>query len=347
MEFTTVWFIIIAVLWVGFFVLEGFDLGVGMLHGVLSRDEASRRAVLHTIGPVWDGNEVWLVTAGAAMFAAFPGWYATLFSGFYLALVLLLAGLIVRGIAIEYRDRVDGARWRRTWTVLLTAGSLIVPLVLGIALGDLLHGVPVGRDQEYAGTFADLFTGYGVFTGITMTALCLLHGATFLALKTSGEIRERAHRLARRAVLPVGLVVLAFVFWTRSLADQGILLNLLELAAVLAVAAATWAISSGHDGWAFGATTLAMAATVGSLFTELYPRVMVSSTSSAFDLTVDNTASGPYALKVMTVVALVLLPVVLIYQGWTYHVFRKRISADHFPAPGQASPGPLTARPES
>ncbi|WP_328619685.1 cytochrome d ubiquinol oxidase subunit II [Streptomyces sp. NBC_00354] len=316
-----------------------------MLHGLLSRDEAGRRAVLHTIGPVWDGNEVWLVTAGAAVFAAFPGWYATLFSGFYLALVLLLAGLIVRGIAVEYRDRVDGVRWRRTWSILLTAGSLTVPLVLGIALGDLLHGVPIGRDQEYAGTFADLFTGYGVFTGITLTVLCLLHGATFLALKTSGEVRERAHRLARRSVLPVGLVVLAFVFWTRSLVERGILVNVVELAAVLAVAAAAWAISSSHDGWAFSATTLAMAATVASLFTELYPRVMVSSSNSAFDLTVQNTASGPYALKVMTVVALVMLPVVLVYQGWTYHVFRKRISADRFPTPGQPT-APSTARPE-
>ncbi|MCX4993058.1 MULTISPECIES: cytochrome d ubiquinol oxidase subunit II [unclassified Streptomyces] len=345
MAFTTLWFILVAVLWTGFFVLEGFDLGVGMLHGLLSRKESSRQAVLHTIGPVWDGNEVWLVTAGAAMFAAFPGWYATLFSGFYLALVLLLAGLIVRGIAIEYRGRVDSVRWRRSWTVLLTVGSVTVPLVLGIALGDLLHGVPIGRDQEYEGTFADLFTGYGIFTGITLTALCLLHGATFLALKTSGDIREKARRLARRIAVPAGLVVLAFVFWTRSLAGGGILLNLAELAAVLAVVAAAWLISGGHDGWAFGATTLAMAATVASLFAELFPRVMVSSTSGAFDLTVHNTASGPYALKVLTVVVLVLLPVVLCYQGWTYHVFRQRISADHFPTQGQPAT-PSTGRPD-
>ncbi|MFF8538336.1 cytochrome d ubiquinol oxidase subunit II [Streptomyces sp. SAS_267] len=340
MAFTTLWFILVTVLWTGFFVLEGFDLGVGMLHGLISRDEPQRRAVLHTIGPVWDGNEVWLVTAGAAMFAAFPGWYATLFSGFYLALVLLLAGLIVRGVAIEYRDRVDSARWRRNWTALLTASSVTVPLVLGIALGDLLHGVPIGKDQEYAGTFADLFTGYGVFTGITLTVLCLLHGATFVSLKTSGDIREHARRLARLTVLPAGLVVLAFVFWTRSLANGGILLNLAELATVLAVAAAAWLISGGHDGWAFGATAFAIAGTVASLFTELYPRVMVSSTGSAFDLTVHNTASGPYALKVMTVVVLVLLPVVLCYQGWTYHVFRQRISSDRFSAAGGPAAAP-------
>jgi cytochrome d ubiquinol oxidase subunit II len=345
MAFTTLWFILVTVLWTGFFVLEGFDLGVGMLHGLLSRDESRRQAVLHTIGPVWDGNEVWLVTAGAAMFAAFPGWYATLFSGFYLALVLLLAGLIVRGIAIEYRGRVDTARWRRNWTVLLTASSVTVPLVLGIALGGLLHGVPIGHDQEYTGTFADLFTGYGVFTGITLTVLCLLHGATFLSLKTSGDIRERARRLARLTVLPAGLVVLAYVFWTRSLASGGVLLNLAELATVVAVAAAAWLISSGHDGWAFCATAFAIAGTVASLFTELYPRVMVSSTGSAYDLTVHNTASGPYALKVMTVVALVLLPVVLCYQGWTYHVFRQRISSDRFPAAGGPAAAP-TALPE-
>ncbi|MDH6140101.1 cytochrome d ubiquinol oxidase subunit II [Kitasatospora sp. GP30] len=333
MALAVFWFILIAVLWTGFFVLEGFDLGVGMLHAVLVRDEPGRRAVINTIGPLWDGNEVWLITAAAAMFAAFPPWYATLLSGFYLAVVLLLVGLIIRGVSFEFRGKIDSVRWRRTWDVLLTAGSLIVPLVIGIALGDLLHGVPIGSDQEFAGNFADLFTGYGVFTGITLVVLCVLHGATFIALKTTGGVRRRAGLLARRAAPVTGLVVLAFVTWTHSTAGRGILINLAELAAVLAVFAAAWLIATGHEGWAFAATTLAMATTVVSIFVELYPRVMVSSTNSAFDLTVHNTASGQYALKVMTIVAIVLLPVVLAYQSWTYHVFRLRLTTEHFQGP--------------
>ncbi|MER7770865.1 cytochrome d ubiquinol oxidase subunit II [Kitasatospora sp. NPDC096140] len=324
------WFILVAALWTGFFVLEGFDLGVGMLHALLARDEAGRRAAINTIGPLWDGNEVWLITAGAAMFAAFPSWYATMFSGFYLAMVLLLVGLIVRGVSFEFRGKVDSARWHSTWDVLLTAGSLIVPLVIGIALGGLLYGLPIGADQEYTGSFADLFTGYGVFTGITLVALCVLHGATFIALKSTDDLRRRANLLARRSAPVVGLVVLAFVTWTHSTAGRGVLINLAELAAVLAVFAAAWLVGAGHEGWAFAATTVGMATTVISLFVELYPRVMVSSTDSAFDLTVQNTASGHYALKVMTVVVAVLLPVVLAYQGWTYHVFRLRLTTAHF-----------------
>jgi len=335
MALATFWFILVAVLWTGFFVLEGFDLGVGMLHALLTRDEAERRTAINTIGPLWDGNEVWLITAGAGMFAAFPGWYATMFSGFYPAVVLLLVGLIIRGVSFEFRGKIDSDRWRRTWDALLTAGSLVVPLVIGIALGDLLHGVPIGSDQEYTGTFGDLFTGYGVFTGITLVVLCILHGATFIALKTTGGLRRRAGLMARRVAPVAGLVVLAFVTWTHSTAGRGILINLAELAAVLAVFAAAWLIGTGHEGWAFAATTLAMATTVTSIFVELYPRVMVSSTDSAFDLTVQNTASGGYALKVMTVVVIVLLPVVLAYQSWTYHVFRLRLTTEHFQGPSE------------
>ena len=192
------WFIVIAILWTGFFILEGFDFGVGMLHSVVGTDEAGRRAAINTIGPLWDGNEVWLIVAGAAMFAAFPGWYATMFSGLYLALVLVLAALIVRGVAFEYRGKRDALRWRRTWDVLLTVGSLLAPLLIGVALGDLLHGLPINSHQNYTGSFWDLLQPYGVFTGVTLVLICLLHGATFLCLKTTGDMRERAGRLARR-----------------------------------------------------------------------------------------------------------------------------------------------------
>ena len=208
------WFIVITVLWTGFFVLEGFDFGVGMLHGVVGQDEAGRRAAINTIGPLWDGNEVWLIVAAAAMFAAFPGWYATMFSGFYLALVLLLASLIVRGVSFEYRGKRDALRWRRTWDVLLTVGSLLAPLLIGVALGDLLHGLPINSSQEYTGSFWDLLQPYGLFTGVTLVLICLLHGATFLGLKTTGDMHERAGQLARRVAPLTGAAVVAFVIWT-------------------------------------------------------------------------------------------------------------------------------------
>src|ERR1035441_10207656 len=208
MTLTDFWFAVITMLWTGFFVLEGFDFGVGILHGVLGRGEAGRRAAINTIGPLWDGNEVWLIVAGAAMFAAFPGWYATMFSGFNLALVVLLAALIVRGLSFEWRGKGLGPRWRRTWDGLLTTGSVLAPLLIGVALGDLLHGLPINASQEYTGSFFTLLQPYGLFTGVTLVALCVLHGATFLALKTTGDLRDRAGRLARRAAPVTGLLVL-------------------------------------------------------------------------------------------------------------------------------------------
>ncbi|MEZ0093602.1 cytochrome d ubiquinol oxidase subunit II [Streptacidiphilus sp. EB129] len=339
MALATFWFILTAVLWTGFFVLEGFDLGVGMLHTVVARDEAGRRAVINTIGPLWDGNEVWLIVAAAAMFAAFPAWYATMFSGFYLALVVLLVALIVRGVSFEFRGKIDSVRWRRTWDTLLTLGSFFVPLLTGIALGDLLHGVPIGQNEEFAGSFADLFPAYSVFTGITLVLLCLLHGATFITLKTTDQVRRRASLLARRLAPLTALAVLAFLPWTHSTAGKGVLPSIVQLMAVLAVLAATWLVVSGHEGWAFTATTFAMATSVLSLFVDLYPRVMVSSTDPAFSLTVNNSASGAYALKVMSVVAIVLFPVVLAYQGWTYHVFRRRVSSAQFQTAPEQQPG--------
>ncbi|HUD77262.1 MAG TPA: cytochrome d ubiquinol oxidase subunit II [Streptosporangiaceae bacterium] len=333
------WFIIITVLWTGFFVLEGFDFGVGMLHNAVGKDEPERRAAINTIGPLWDGNEVWLIVAGAAMFAAFPGWYATMFSGFYLALVLLLASLIVRGVSFEYRGKRDAIRWRRTWDILLTAGSLLAPLLIGVALGDLLHGLPINSSQNYTGSFWDLLQPYALLTGVTLVLICLLHGATFLSLKTTGDMRERSGRLARRVAPLTGAAVVAFVIWTHVTARSTFFLNPIELLAVLAVIAAIWLVRERRDGFAFAATTVTMAACIVSIFTGLYPNVMVSSTSPAYNLTVHNTASGAYSLKVMTVVAVILLPVVLAYQTWTYYVFRRRVSRRDFePDLGPATP---------
>jgi cytochrome bd-type quinol oxidase subunit 2 len=336
------WFIVIAVLWTGFFVLEGFDFGVGMLHGAVGVDNAGRRAAINTIGPLWDGNEVWLIVAGAAMFAAFPGWYATMFSGMYLALVLLLIALIVRGVSFEYRGKHDSARWRGTWSTLLTCGSLLAPLLIGVALGDLLNGLPINSSHEYTGSFWTLLQPYGLFTGVTLVALCALHGATFLGLKTTGELRQRADRLAQRMAPVTGLIVLAFASWSHVTAGKGVFPDLPEIAAVLAVFAVWWLAHDRREGWAFAATTVAMATTVLSIFVDLYPNVMVSTTSTANNLTISNTAAGSYALKVMTIVVVIFLPFVLAYQAWTYYVFRKRISRDSF-APEPAGPTAATA----
>ena len=336
------WFIIIAVLWTGFFILEGFDFGVGMLHDLVGTDDAGRRAAINTIGPLWDGNEVWLIVAAAAIFAAFPGWYATMFSAYYLAMVLLLASLIVRGLAFEYRGKRDAVRWRRTWDVLLTVGSLLAPLLIGVVLGGLLHGLPINSSQNYTGSFWDLLQPYPLFTGITLVLVCALHGATFLGLKTTGDMRERSGLLARRVAPFTGAAVVGFAIWTHVTYSGTFFLNPIELLAILAAIAAVWLVYEHRAGFAFAATTVTIASCIVSIFVGLYPNVMVSSTKAAYNLTVHNTASGAYSLKVMTVVAIVFLPVVLAYQSWTYYVFRRRVSKSDFEPrqrPAEPSPG--------
>ena len=305
------WFVIVAVFWTGFFVLEGFDFGVGVLH-----TRIGRRASLAAIGPFWDGNEVWLVIAGGATFAAFPAWYATMFSGLYLGLLLVLVALIARGVSLEFGHRVQSARWERVWTWATIAGSAAIPLVLGIGLGDLVAGLPIDADGEFTGNFLDIFTGYGVWTGITLVALCLLHGAAFLALKTSGGPRARALSLSTRLGVAALIATAVFAVWS---------LTVLALVAALAVLGTVLLLRAHRDGWGFITSAAAMAATVGSLFVDLYPNVMVSSTDAAYNLTVTDAASGSYALKVMTVVAVVLFPLVLLYQSWSYRVFRARV----------------------
>jgi cytochrome d ubiquinol oxidase subunit II len=326
MTLSSFWFLVIALLWTGFLVLEGFDFGVGMLHGVIGRDEAGKRAVIHTIGPVWDGNEVWLIVAGAGMFAAFPSWYATMFSSFYLVMLLLLVVLILRGLSFEFRGKRDSPRWRRSWDLAQAGGSLMVPLVVGVALSDLLRGLPIDSAQEFRGNVLDLLSGYSVFGGITFVLICLSHGAAFLALKTAGELRNRAIVVARWVAPVTAAAVIAFMIWTRVVSGRGFLPSIVEIAAILAVIAAALLVASGRDGWAFTATAITMGAVVVSLFTDLYPRVMVSTLGSANNLTVNNTSSSSYALKVMTVVTVILLPVVVAYQAWSYYTFRRRIS---------------------
>jgi cytochrome bd ubiquinol oxidase subunit II len=341
MTLVSFWFVVLVIFWTGFLVLEGFDFGVGMLHGVVGRDERGRRLAIQTIGPLWDGNEVWLIVAAAGTFAAFPGWYATMFSGFYLAFLLLLVALIARGVSFEFYGKRDSARWRRAWDAATTGGSLLAPLLIGVALGNLLHGVPIGTDQEYAGTFTDLLNGYSLFTGLTVVLLCLLHGASFLALKTLGEVRERAVRVGRRIAPVAAVAVVGFIVWTLAMPGNGSLAWLPAAVAVLAALFAVWQVGRGRDGLAFAATSVTMAAVVVTIFVALYPRVMVSSLGSASDLTVSNTSSAPYSLKVMTVAAAVLFPVVLAYQGWTYYVFRRRVGGPDATAAGT---GPVAGR---
>jgi cytochrome d ubiquinol oxidase subunit II len=327
MQLHTIWFIIVSVFWVGFFVLEGFDFGVGVLHRLIGRDESERRLAINTIGPWWDGNEVWLIVAGAAMFAAFPGWYATMFSALYLALVLVLLALFARGVSFEYRGKRESARWRAGWSWALAVGSALIPLLIGVGLGDLLHGLPINQQHDYTGNFFGLLTGYGLMTGVTLLTLCLLHGATFLALRTTGEIRDRARSMGRRIGAVAIVVNLAWVVWTLVVIGGGTVPQPTEIFGLIAVVFAQQLARTNYDGWAFAASAFAIAAAIGQLFIALYPNVMVSSTRAAYNLTVNNVAAGHYPLVVMTVVALLLMPIVLLYQGWSFHVFRRRLSA--------------------
>jgi cytochrome bd ubiquinol oxidase subunit II len=335
MQLHTIWFIIIVVFWIGFFVLEGFDFGVGALHMLIGRSETERRVVVNTIGPWWDGNEVWLIVAGAAMFAAFPGWYATMFSALYLAFVLVLVGLFARGVSFEYRGKRESRRWRAGWTWALTIGSVLIPLLIGVGLGDLLAGLPINQHQNFTGDFFDLLTGYGLMTGVTLLTLCLLHGATFLALRTTGEIRDRASATARVLGLVAIVVNLAWVVWTLVVIGGGTVPEPTQIFGLIAVIFAAVLSSTDNDGWAFIASGFAIAAVIGQIFISLYPNVMVSSTNAAYNLTVNNAASGHYALVVMTVAAVLLFPIVLLYQGWSFHVFRRRVSPP--PAPGETA----------
>src|SRR5215469_13620238 len=321
------WFIVAALLWVGFFILEGFDFGVGMLHSFLGRNDTERRVLINTIGPVWDGNEVWLIVAGAAIFAAFPGWYATMFSALYLAMVLLLIVLIARGLTFEYQRKFDDPRWRSFWRWGMTIGSAAIPFLIGVALGDLLHGLPINSQHEYTGSFWGLLTPFGLWTGLTLTVLSLFMGATYLTLKTTGDIHARAQRAAAGIGAVAVIVSFGFFTWIHVGLSTGFVPEPVEALALMAIIAAAWLASARADGWAFFAAAVGIASTVGSLFTELFPRVMISSTNTAYNLTVDNTASPPYTLKVMTVVAVVLVPVVIVYQAWAYHIFRARLSA--------------------
>jgi cytochrome d ubiquinol oxidase subunit II len=328
MHLHDVWFVLIAVLWTGYFFLEGFDFGIGVLTKLLARDRTEKRVLINTIGPVWDGNEVWLLTAGGATFAAFPDWYATLFSGFYLPLLVILVCLIVRGVAFEYRAKRDEERWQRNWENAIFWTSVVPALLWGVAFANIVRGVKIDADKEYVGSLWDLFNGYSILGGLVTLSLFTFHGAVFASLKTLGDIRERARALATRVGAVTALLALAFLIWTQAAHGNGRSLPAVIIAAV-ALAAALGANLAGREGWSFALSGVTIAATIAMIFLALFPNVMPSSLNDSWNLTVSNASATPYTLRIMTWCAGVATPLVLLYQGWTYWVFRKRIGTQH------------------
>jgi len=330
MEFTTVWFLLIAVLWTGYLVLEGFDFGVGMLLPILGKNDKQRRTMIHTIGPVWDGNEVWLITAGGATFAAFPEWYATLFSGFYLPLLLILMALIIRIVGFEWRGKINDDTWRSRADWALTIGSWLPAILWGVAFANIVRGVELDSAHQYVGGFFALLNPFALLGGATTALLFLMHGSVFLALKSDGDVREAAGKFAER-IAPVTLVVAAaWAIWAQiAYSSAGWTWAAVGLAAI-GLVTVVLTTRTRREGWAFLASAVTILAAVVLIFGSLFPDVM-----PAFDpansLTVTNASSTDYTLKVMTWVAAILTPVVLLYQGWTYWVFRKRISTSQIP----------------
>ena len=330
MELQTLWFILITVLFTGFFFLEGFDFGVGILLPFMSREDIERRTIINTIGPFWDGNEVWLITAGGAMFAAFPEWYATLFSGFYLALLLMLVAMIFRGVAFEFRSKHSDPRWRSFWDWSIFAGSAIPALLWGVALANFIRGIPIDAEMNYAGGFFNLLNPYALACGLTSLSIFTLHGAVFLTLKTTDALQEKAVKTAKLAWVPAVLLSFIFMVYTNYGTDLyshlGINPGIIPIFSVIALVSVIFLLQKNAAGWAFAMTGIAIAFSTITIFMGLYPRVLVSSLDPAWNLTIYNASSSEYTLGIMSIVALLFVPLVLVYQGWSYWVFRQRVS---------------------
>ncbi|GAA4486399.1 cytochrome d ubiquinol oxidase subunit II [Microbacterium panaciterrae] len=329
MDLATLWFWIVAVFFVGYFVLDGFDFGVGMSLPFLGRDDVSRRQVINTIGPVWDLNETWVIVAGACLFASFPEWYASLFSGFYLPLLVILLALILRGVSFEYRHQRDDPRWKRRFDTMIVIGSAVPALLWGVAFGNIVQGVALDAHHVFRGSVFDLLNPYGLLVGVTTLLLFFLHGLYFVALKTDGVVHERARRVARLAALPAILAAAGTVVWTIAIAAgrPSLLAAVIALGAVAAVFLIVSVIFSlrGRDGWAFAAGVVVILSAVLMLFAALFPNVLPSTIDAAHSLTIQNASSTPYTLQIMSWTALIAMPLVLAYQAWTYWVFRKRV----------------------
>ncbi|PWB54119.1 MAG: cytochrome d ubiquinol oxidase subunit II [Anaerolineales bacterium] len=332
MSLNTLWFIFIAVLYTGFFILEGFDFGVGILLPFLGKNDTQRRTIINTIGPHWDGNEVWLIAAGGATFAAFPNWYATLFSGFYLPLFLVLIGLIVRGVAFEFRSKDENPTWRSLWDWCIFTGSLLAAVLLPIAFSNLVRGVPIDANMQYVGGFFNLLNPFALLAALAVVVLLIFHGAAFLSIKTEGELEQRAKGVVRSLWLLVVLILVIFIVTAFITTDIRLRLSVLPI--LFPVLGAAAILISGYFlrkeqyGRVFLMTCLTVAFVVLTIFAFLYPRVMVSSLNPLWSLNIENAASSFTTLRLMTIVTLIFLPIVLLYQGWTYWIFRKRVSGD-------------------
>lgn len=330
MDLNTIWFILITVLFIGFFFLEGFDYGVGILLPFLGKKDIERRAIINSIGPFWDGNEVWMLTAGGAMFAAFPNWYATLFSGFYLALVIMLLALIARGVAFEYRSKKDDPVWRNRWDWVIFFGSFIPALLWGVAISNIIRGVPIDDKMNFTGNFFTLLNPYSIIGGVASLLIFTLHGSIFLSLKLTDNLLDRARKIAKRLWLQATAVLFLYVifgyFETDIFIKLGVDPGVIPIFAGLAILSVGYFLKIQKEGWAFVMTGITIVFSTISIFMGLFPRVMVSSTNPDWSLTIYNASSSPYTLKVMTIIAIIFVPIVLAYQAWTYWVFRKRIS---------------------
>lgn len=332
MDLNILWFILLTVLFSGFFFLEGFDYGVGMLLPFIAKTDQERRAVINTIGPVWDGNEVWMITAGGAMFAAFPHMYATLFSGFYVALVFMLIGLIIRGVAFEFRSKREDPAWRARWDWAIYYGSLLPALLWGVTIANLMRGVAIESDFNYYGGLVPLLNPYAMFGGVVFLGLFLVHGASFLGIKLEGDLKDRVKKLSGKIWIAVVILTVIFLIWTYFATDilnnpgfDGMIPAILAAVALLAYG---WFLRQGKEGLTFICGGLVIILATVMVFTGLFPNLMISTLNSAYNLNIYNAASSPYTLKVITIVAAIFIPIILAYQGWTYWIFRKRLSPD-------------------
>lgn len=342
MDLATLWFFIIGVLFVGYFVLDGFDFGVGMSLPFLGKNDVSRRQVINTIGPVWDLNETWVIVAGACLFAAFPEWYASMFSGFYLALLLILLALILRGVSFEYRHQRDDPRWRRRFDTMIVVGSAVPAFLWGVAVGNLVQGVPLDADHEFTGSLLTLLNPYGIWVGLTTLVLFFVHGVYFVGLKTDGQVHDDARTLAWRAAIPAVVLAAGTVVWTIIIAagrEAPLLWAVIACGAVAAVALIASIVFNlrDRDGRAFAAGAVTVVFAVLTLWLALFPYVMPSTTDPAFSLTIENASSSALTMQIMSWVALIALPLVLLYQGWTYWVFRKRVRRSTIEAAASAA----------
>ena len=332
MDLQTLWFIIIAFLFINFFVLEGFDFGVGILLPFMSRDDRERRTVINTIGPFWDGNEVWLIAAVSGMFAAFPDWYATLFSALYLPAVIMIVALIFRGAAFEFRSKRDNPAWRSFWDWSIFGGSLIPALLWGMALANFIRGVPIDSSMNSTGGMLNLVNPYALLCGITSLLIFTLHGAIFLALKTTATLQKKAMSFAKKLWAPATLLCILFMAFSSTETDLvshlGINPGVIPIFSVLALVSVIFLLQKNAAGWAFFMTSVAIAFSTITIFTGLYPRLLVSSLNPAWSLTIYNSSASDYSLGLLSVVALIFIPLILVYQGWSYWVFRQRVTVN-------------------